>query len=280
MLKNFPSANFINIKEVFLYSLSNALFSIIIIILNYLFKCNYQYNSIITKIALLRFFIISFFIFIYYSFIKKKIKINYDKLFFIAIIIDLILILIFHPFNNIFIYTKISCISTIIPLYLITKFDIFICKINKYLKKIMNAKTYTRFKYLIYFIFFTNPILFVAFILMFISYDFLIDDIIITVAFSILLYSFIKFFIGLCLAYILSKKIFYKKYILTKTNIIFIYCIFIDLIILIAYYLLNDTLYNSDIIGYIFNFSLSFAFLPFYIFYLINKFSQKQNYSI
>lgn len=231
----------------------------------------------ITVISLIRFIILSSIIYLYYFNKKIEFKINISIILKIALIIDLIIFLLCRSFDVFLIYLKVSCSSTIIPIYFMLKND-FISKIINYCKNKLGYIKYNYLKLFLYFIIYSNFLFFFSVVLLFILYDFILDEILTISALAIILYGFIKFFIGLILAYILIQQKFFINHLQQKINKICLYFFVWDIFVFIIYYICSGVILNiSDYLGILFNFSLLFAYLPFYIFYLINKYFQKQS---
>ena len=259
------------LKKVLLYSVYSMLFSMIVLLFDFIFHNQYMYNPDITLIAVIKYCIISVIIFLYYSFVRVTHKINSNNLLLTFIIIDLIVFFIFQPFSkNYFAYLKISIFSSILPIYIMNKNDI-LSKIEKHVQTTVSYKTFCYIKYLIYFIIYMNPLLILTIILMFISYDFVMEDVIIVLSLSVMIYTIIKFFVGLYFANKIISQPFYIECISKKIKKIYIIFIIIDILNIYVYNLCNGCIYIREIFYYLFNLSLSFAFLPFYIFHKLNR---------
>lgn len=258
----------------------STLFSLCLFITDFIFKTHYECTFSITVISLIRFITLSTIIYIYYFKKKIKFKINISIILKIALIIDFIIFLLCRSFDVFLIYLKVSCTITIIPIYFMFKNDFF-SKIINYCKNKFGYIKYNYLKLFLYFIIYSNFLFFVSVVLLFILYDFMIDEILTISALSIILYGFVKFFIGLTLASILIQQKFFINHLQQKINKIYLYFFVWDIFVFIIYYICSGViLKTSDYFCIIFNFSLSFAYLPFYIFYLINKYFQKQNNSV
>jgi len=281
MLNIFNKQVLFSLKKVLLYSTYSTLFSLCLFIIDLIFKTHYGCMFSITVISIIRFITLSTITYLYYYKKKIKFKINISIILKIALIIDLIVLLLCKSFNVFLIYLKVSCSSTVIPIYFMLKFD-FISKIINYCKNKLGYINYNYLKLFLCFIIYSNFLFFFSGVLLFILYDFIIDEILTISALSIILYGFVKFFIGLIFANILSKQKFFINHLQQKINKICLYFFVWDTFVFIIYYIFSGVILNTrDYFGILFNFSLLFAYLPFYIFYLINNsFKNKQSHLI
>lgn len=253
------------IAHTLIFIICAILVSFIYYILEIIFYKKYYYALSVSVYFLLRNIISIFVFYKYLNVIKKYLALN--KMFIIFLLcfgIDFIFYCILHRYDYLY-YAKTYLTFTVFPFFIYSIFCYISEKCNHIFNILNNFAFFKFVKFALVFLIYYISGYIILIILQILAVDFYIDNLVFIFPLGVTLNPF-KFILGLYITpHLLSNSSFYQKTIAQHTQKIMNICIFIDCLIFLSLFFITGIPF---IPGLVFNFSLTWSFLPFY---LVNK---------